>query len=281
MKKFIALNVLFILNLFYCIAQDKGFKYLGQTEPTDSPKVFHLPVLEGVAAERIAISSDYKEIYYTEIHPGENTKHIVKYYMYNGSIWNGPYFFHEKYNEYGPLLSPKNDMLLINGDYSIRTDTGWTVPVRFLKNRVVHYLQLTNLGNYYFLSFVNDSTTDVFKSIITEHDTILEPLGLNMKSKVQNDYFIDPDETFILTSLNRTEIECYGGKDIFIRYKTKEGWTKPINLGKDINTENSRTRFGMCLTPDKKYMFYTQIDSSGGHIFWVKVDELFKQLKEN
>jgi hypothetical protein len=281
MKKIIKLFALSILNVCYCISQVESFKYLGQAEPLDSPKVFNLPVNVGDPAERIAISSDYKEIYFTEINPGGNPVHKVKYYKYNGKLWTGPYVFCEKCNEYGPLFSPDNNMLLINGIYSIRNDTGWTAPVKFLENKVVHYLQLTNLGNYYFLSYVNDSTTDVFKVIINKQDTIVEPLGLNMKSKVLNDYYIEPDETFILTSLNNQEIKCYGGKDIFIRFRTKEGWTNPINLGKHINTELSKTRFGMCLSPDKKYMFYTQIDKSGVHIYWVKVDELFKQLKEN
>jgi len=36
----------------------------------------------------------------------------------------------------------------------------------------------------------------------------------------------------------------------------------------------------MCLSPDKKYMFYTQIDEGKVHIFWVRIDELFKELKK-
>jgi hypothetical protein len=172
-------------------------------------------------------------------------------------------------------------MLLLNGDYLTRNDTGWNAPIRLLNKEVVHYLQITNSGNYYFLSYVNDSTTDVYKVNLSKRDTIIEPLGLNMKSTVQNDYYIDPDETFILVSLNRTEIACYGGKDIFIRFWKNNSWTKPINLGKNINTENALTRYGMCLSPDKKYMFYTQIDESGARILWVRVYELFNQLKEN
>jgi hypothetical protein len=210
MKKIIAICGLTVLNIGYCFSQDEGFKYLGQAEPLDSPKVFLLPVNEGVPVERIATSSDDKEIYFTEINPEGNPIHIVKYSKYKGNIW------------------------------------------------------------------------DVFKVIINKQDTVSEPLGLNMKSKVQNDYYIDPDETFVLVSLNQTEIKCYGNKDIFIRFRTNGGWTKPINLGKKINTELPVTRFGICLSNDKKYMFYTQGNMSlGMRIYWVKVDELFKQLKEN
>lgn len=281
MGKIITLCVLCILKFYDCFSQNDRFKYLGQTEPTETPGIFYLPFVNGVAAERIAISADYKEIFFTEIHPGLNTEHIIKYYQFKNNNWQGPYILNQINNEYGPLFSPDNNRLFINGDYCLRSNTGWTTPIRFMAVRNIHYLQETNQGHYYFLSYVNDSITDVFKAKITERDTTLFPLGFNMKSKVTNDYFIDPDEDFILISLNKTEIECYGGKDIFIRYKTKAGWTKPINLGKLINTENAQTRFGMSLSPDKKFMFYTQIDPSGVNIYWVKIDKLFKQLKVN
>ena len=281
LKKLISICALAVLTVGYCFSQDEGFKYLGQAEPLEIPRVFHLPVTEGVPAERIAISSDNKEIYFTEINPGGNPVHTVKFFKHNGIIWKGPYIFCEKCNEYGPLLSPDNNMLIINGDISIRKENGWTTPVRFVKNREVHYLQRTNSGSFYYLSHVNDSTTDVFRVIINNNDTISEPLGLNMKSKVQNDYYIDPDETFILVSLNKSEIKCFGNKDLFIRFRTKEGWSKPVNLGKNINTEQPVTRFGMCLSSDKKYMFYTQGNGSiGMRIYWVRVDRLFEQLKE-
>jgi hypothetical protein len=280
MKKTITIFTLCILCFYYCSSQDDNFKYLGQSEPTDTPKIFYLPILEGVGIERIAISNDYKQLYYTEIHPSEYPEHIIKYFNYDNGNWYGPYVFHQENNEYGPCFSPDNTKLFINGDYSVRTDSGWTTPVRFMKNRVVHYLQMTNLGNYYFLSFVNDSTTDVFKATIIDKDTIIIPLGLNMKSDVTNDYFIDPEENFILTSLHKAEIECYGRKDIFIRYRTEKGWSTPINLGKPINVENSWTTFGMCLSPDKKFMFYSQIVDHNVHVHWVRVDELFERLKE-
>lgn len=272
--------MLCVSGFYVCYSQDQSFKYLGQTEPDESPKVFYLPVIEWTAADRIAISSDYKEIYFTEF-SGSEKKYArrIKYFKNDGTTWKGPFLFCE--NCECPLFSPDNNMLMLNGDYYQRTDTGWTTPIRFLKeNKVVHYLQYTNPGNYYFLSYVNDSTTDVFRVVINEQDTITEPMGFNMKSTVQNDYYIDPDEEYILFSLNEKEIECYGGKDIFIRFRINDGWTDPVNLGQHINVENSRSRYGMCMSPDKKYMFYTQIDEGKVRIFWVKVDELFLELKE-
>ena len=44
-----------------CQAQDESFKYLNQPVPNDTPKIF----MKGVA-ERIAISNDFKEIYFND-----------------------------------------------------------------------------------------------------------------------------------------------------------------------------------------------------------------------
>ena len=188
------------------------------------------------------------------------------------------------YNEYGPSLSPDNSKLFINCDICDRTAAGWSQPTRFLKSKSIHYLQMTDNGNFYFLSFVNDSTTDFFKMVVKDKDkdkdTTFQALGLNMKSTVQNDYYISSDESYMLVSLNKSEIQCFGGKDIFIRFKTKSGWSKPINLGNEINTNNAFTRFGMSLSPDKKIMFYTQVDPNGVFVYWVKIDGLFKRLKD-
>lgn len=280
MKRFIIINLILFCFVSFSKSQDLGFRYLGQSEPTETPKVFQLPVMDGVAGERIAVSNDYKELYFTEIHPSNNTRHIIKQYRFNGKIWNGPYVLFDGYNEYGPSLSIDNSKLFINCDYCKRTETGWSQPVRFLNNKAIHYLQETDKGNYYFLSFVNDSTTDIFKMIVNNKDTTFQAFGLNMKSKVQNDYYIATDESYLLVSLNKSEIKCFGGKDIFIRFRTSSGWSKSINLGNEINTDNAFTRFGMSLTPDKKFMFYSQVDPNGVHVFWVKVDDLIKRLRE-
>ena len=150
MKKKIIIAVLSIINVYYCISQDDSFKYLEQTEPGVNPKVFHLPVSTGNPLERIAISSDFNEIYYTENNRRGNPRQKVKYYKYNGKLWTGPFILCEKCC--CPLFSPDNNLLLLNGYYSKKNDEGWTAPEKFLVNRKVHYLQLTNLGNYYFLS---------------------------------------------------------------------------------------------------------------------------------
>jgi hypothetical protein len=78
--------------------------YLGQTPPGNTPKIFPLFVQQGFfAAERIAISNDGRDIYYSGIkgyYPirGEN----IKRYSFSDGKWTGPF---DLFEGYAPALS--------------------------------------------------------------------------------------------------------------------------------------------------------------------------------
>ena len=90
--KSILLSIVFFLFASTSPAQKltTGDLYLGQTPPGNAPKAFPLKVNEGFfPAERIVISNDGKDIYYSEIksyYPirGENIK------RYTFATENGP-----------------------------------------------------------------------------------------------------------------------------------------------------------------------------------------------
>jgi hypothetical protein len=78
--------------------------YLGQTPPDNTPKALPLFVNKGFfAAERIVISNDGRDIYYSDIkayYPikGEN----IKRYTFADGKWNGPI---DLFEGYAPALS--------------------------------------------------------------------------------------------------------------------------------------------------------------------------------
>ena len=58
----------FLLNNSFSQSVSPGSLYLGQTPPENIPKIFPLAVKQGFfAAERIAISHDGRDIYYSEL----------------------------------------------------------------------------------------------------------------------------------------------------------------------------------------------------------------------
>lgn len=60
-----------------------------------------------------------------------------------------------------------------------------------------------------------------------------------------------------------------GSCDLFISYPTRQGWTAPLNLGRNINTEFWESQ--PCLSPDKRELYFTsrRPDSYGGSDIYV------------
>ncbi|MFA6980027.1 MAG: putative Ig domain-containing protein [Ignavibacteriaceae bacterium] len=261
--------------------------YLGQTPPGDTPKIFNLAINRGsFAAERIAISNDNREIYFSEVrsyYPAAGD--TIKYYSYSGGNWKGPF------NLFGGYLAPA---LSVSGDtmyfqnaniqnsssvyetfISVKNGPNWGSPQRILSNlNSAHYLQVTNNGNYYISSISNPTVgaSDWCKLLIDGVDTSAISLGQLLNSGGDNlDFFISKDETFIILAK--------GGLQISYR-KNDGSWTNPKSLGSKINF--GLGMWGPYVSPDNKYLFYTtgtKQDYSDTYVHWVRIDELIDSLR--
>jgi hypothetical protein len=257
--------------------------YLGKKPPESIPERFISAVTTGsFAAERIAISNDGKEIYYTEVksyYPASGD--TIKYYRFSGRRWRGPFNLFPGY--LSPALSVTGDTMYIQtagSEYetfmAVRNGKGWTRPQRILKNlNSAHYLQVTGKGNYY-ISSKSDNTiggNDWCKLLFVNPDSIVLSLRRPVNTEWDNlDFYIAKDESFIISA-------TITGLAISFP-NANGGWTSPRNLGKDINF--GLASWGPYVTPDKKYLFYTtgtKPDYSDTGIFWVKVDKLIDSLK--
>jgi len=257
--------------------------YLGQTPPGTIPKKFHLSVNTGsFAAERIAISNDGKEIFYTEIknyYPASGD--TIKYYSYSENHWKGPFNIFPGY--LSPALSVTGDTLYFQtagSEYetfmAAKKDNGWTKPKRILKNlNSSHYLQVTEKGNYYISSKAENTIggNDWCKLIFSNSDSAALSAVRPLNTEWDNlDFYIAKDESFIISAT------VFG---LAISYPKADGdWTSPRNLGKEINFGISS--WGPYVTQDKKYLFYstgTKPDYSDAGIFWVRIDNLIDSLK--
>lgn len=115
--------------------------YLGQTLPDNTPRIFSLSVSTGTfATERITISDDNKEIYYSEIksyYPISAAK--TKYYSYTEGKWMGPLLLFEDYC--APALSVNGDAMYLEDSnfktyLSVRKGQKWSAPLpNFIQNR--------------------------------------------------------------------------------------------------------------------------------------------------
>ena len=100
-----------------------------------------------------------------------------------------------------------------------------------------------------------------------------EAIGLSDSvntSGYEADVFVTPEESYFCAR----RPEGLGRGDLYISFKNTDGtWTKSINMGATINSENHE----LCpfVSKDGKYLFYT----SNQDIYWVSskiIDELRK-----
>lgn len=293
MKKLI--NSISILFVFFLIAVGtpaqpipKDKLYLGQTPPGNTPKVFNLPVTTGVRpAERIAITSDEKEIYYGELDAYPPTNQRIKYFKFSDNKWQGPFTVFEGFR--APWLSSNDSTMymqkhvgnLVCTFFSKRTNSGWSTPARlFSKNQQTHYFQITNLNNSFVSSFAQGAFhKDICRFLTTNADTLIQSLGnpINTKNN-ETDFFISSDESYMFL----IRANSFTASDIFISYKKDNGtWTNPKLVGEPISTPNPNWEYGQYVTRDNKYLFFTRggVGMDSYNIYWVKIDNVIDSLK--
>lgn len=256
--------------------------YLSQIQPGDIPKVFKLHVSpQHFAAERIAISNDGKEIFYSEIksyYPIRSAR--IKNYRFTAGKWTGPFVLFE--NFCSPALSVTGDTMYFENDtadayFSVNRNLQWNAPKRILsKLDRAHYMQVTNSGNQYISSKPTETIgiSDWCKLNFTASDTTAVGLGMPLNTAWDNlDFFVSRDESFMIVTTP------FG---LSISYPKKDGcWTNPRNLGAKINF--GLGMWGPYVTPDNKYLFYTtgtKPDYSDVYVYWVRVDGLIDSLKQ-
>lgn len=249
--------------------QLEKFNNLLQQPPADTPKLF----LTGVS-ERVAITSDNKEIYYND---GMGTGCFK---FVNGK-WTGP---ENLIKGYGcPSLSSDDKVMFVQNNkpdiwYLIRNTTGWSEPRKFWSDPATkHYLQLTNAGNCY-LSYDLKGPVhgNISKIIIHQRDTIAQSLGAPINSLDNGiDFYVSRDESYIIF------VSHPGGVngDLYISFRLKnESWSNPEKLNILINS--SCWEWGPFVTNDNHYLFFTRgCPNDKPSIYWVEIEKEINSLR--
>ena len=287
--KTIILLIIFTALLNTCFSQPipADSMYLGQVPPGNTPKIFNLPKSTGsFTAERIAISNDGKEIYFSVIRNYYPTSgDTIKFYKYADNRWQGPFSIFS--NHLAPAFSVTGDTLFIQNNsmiyqtlYSYRISGGWSEPKRILYGlNNAHYLQVTNNGNYYISSTPANGlgATDWCRLSINGSDTSAVSLRLPLNNAVDNlDFYIAKDESYMIIAKN-----AGSNSKLHISYHKSDGsWTNPKNLGPAINS--GLAAWGPYVSPDDKYLFYTtgtNPNYSDTYVYWVRFDNMRDSLK--
>jgi uncharacterized protein len=268
---------------------EKSAGYIGQAPPEHTAQVLRLQTHEGYfAGDRIAISTDGRELYYTEV---TNTwsDYNVRYYKYSDQKWNGPFDLFPGF--LGPALSVDDKTMFFEkyNDsrtcwHSKRIDTGWSTPTLCTElpdPKDKHYLQDTASGRIYASSrgaLGGIGQMDISTHAKTEATGAYHSLGRPLNSPGnEGDFYVARDEAFIV--FGSPHRGGFGGGDLFISFRESDGrWSDPKNLGATINTPGYE--FGPYVTDDKRYLFYSRSsDFTRVDIYWIRFDSLLETLR--
>jgi len=270
-------------------AQEKLSPYIGQAPPERAPQVFRLQTHDGYfASDRIAISADGKELYYTEV---TNTwsDYNIRYYTYSDRQWNGPFDLFSGF--LGPALSVDGKTMFFEKYNDSRTcwqsnriATGWSTPTLCTdvpNPKDKHYLQDTASGRIYASSrgaLDGIGQMDISTCEKSPGEGVTHSLGRPLNSPGnEGDFYVARDEAFIVFgSPHRGGV---GGGDLFISFRESDGsWSAPKNLGPTVNTPGFE--FGPYVTYDKRYLFYSRsADFTRVDIYWIRFDSLLETLR--
>jgi len=282
-------SLLAIFNLCYSQSIPQDSLYLGQTLPGTTAQIFNLQASTGLrTVERIAISSDNKEIYYGELDSWPASQSRIKYYKYQDNAWQGPFVLFEDFA--APALSTNDSILYIQKSttysgattfFSKRTGNGWSAPEKlFSGNFGTHYFQETNFKNCYTASnpTASGAINDIYRMQINNGDTARINLGLPINTTVtENDFYIARDESYMLICRFGS-----GASDLLISYKKEnDTWTNPKTLGLRVNTANPNWECCPFVTKDNQYLFFTRGGNSMSsyYTYWVEIGDLLNSLK--
>jgi len=267
--------------------------YLGEKQPGDTPVIFapgRLALKGYWVGSRVAFTNDGKQFLYgtnTNWFDGKNQK--LKYFLFDGKSWKGPYLLHTGYSS--PTFSIDGKTLYILGrngmiDQSHYSDTGWVQPTEFLNRSYTLYnFMPTESGRYYVGSngtWGNRSDFNSWRfSVLTGvgSDTSIQSLGSPLNSSGFNgDFYIAPDESYMIIS---TKESSTFESELYISFrKPDQLWTVPISLGPLINNGLAH-RWGAYVSPDHKFLFFTKGTSEKDcTIYWVRFDHLLEKLRE-
>jgi len=314
-------KIFIAIAFFICISgyggQDKfpilKGPYLGQKPPGMKPAVFAPGIIPTGAGEGSSVfSKDLKTFIFNRYDKGTKNLYITRL---TESGWSNPEVLklgNSKYHLGDFTLSPDGKTFFFSSrmptdDHPKKfkrsniwkvsfSKIGWgkiTIipsPISTYENHE-SYPSIANNGTLYF--FARDrggfGKSDLYLSRLVNGEYIkIENMGKTLNTEHHEwDPYIAPDESYLIFC--STKEDSFGEDDLYISFKKKDSsWSKPINMGSEINSPASENR--PYVTPDGKYFIYTSTmkhrnadNNSFGNgkrdIYWID-SKILEKLKQ-
>ncbi len=261
--------------------------YFGQQPPGLIPEIFAPGVISinGRYEHGISFSPDLNEVYFSGNKEGGPA--AIYFSKLKEGEWTRPekaeFTKGEKEEEMHPFVSLNGEKLYFtalnfdNTDVKIwcanRSGDSWGNAKKLdspINDDSVFYSNQAENGD---LFYFNVSQRKMYYAS-KENGEFPEVKEVNIEFGVHG--FISPSQDYLLVNARNKE-DNEKKSDIYVCFKKGDGgWTQPINLGNDVNSNFSET----CpsITPDGKYLFFSRYNEEGelSNFYWVDAEVIQK-----
>jgi len=262
--------------------------YFGQKPPGLIPEIFApgLVSIDGRYEFGISFAPDLNEIYFSAKEVDQTT--VIYYSKVKDKKWSpikkADFTKGEKDTEMKPFVSLIEDKIYFTAYnaasrntkiwYVTRTKDSWSSAKKLespINGDRVFNLNQGKSGDFYYTNIAKRKmfyTNDV-------NSEFSEVKELNIAFGIQG--FISPSQDYLVVNSKNKEEDSREDSDIYVYFKEKDGtWSKPINLGKEVNSTFSETV--PSITPDGKYLFFSRYNEEGGlsNFYWVSTENINK-----
>jgi hypothetical protein len=248
-------------------------KYLGQTPPGNTPKLF-APGLVNTEnyTYGAAFNQPMNEFHFLRIPLGRtNIEHAI--YKYDDYQWQLDKTSEAKGQ---PFFSPDGKLMHLGRRYKEFTGQEWTetkdLGSSFNKIRIMRMTSSLK-GTFVFDEVGSPKGDGVLRYSTLNNGKRSSPKAFDSSINAGSfsaHPFIAPDESYLLWDTRRED--GFGDSDIYISFRQADGsWGEAINLGNKINT--SGWDAAASVSPDGKYLFFHRLNEAGNaNIYWVSAE---------
>ncbi|HPF50674.1 MAG TPA: hypothetical protein PK335_03820 [Draconibacterium sp.] len=279
---------LFMFFILRATGQNNTFDYFGFSSPGEKIELFAPGIIsqQDVKEYSLAISPGGDEVFYSKgTWPECKIIHMKKI----DNKWPEPEIatFSEDCYSTEPAFSPDGKYLYFSSSkgmtdinqYSIwrveKVGKSWGNATKVIditdSNVWEFHPGVTNNGTVYFCYW--DSKTNIGSIYKSEYlngvysEPVKENIPVQGNGSVTNP-FVDPDERFIITSI-QTE-NSQSKYDTFISFRENKKWSVPKNFGERLNTPEDDDSFD--ISPDERFLFIYRNDD----VYWTETQNVIK-----
>lgn len=266
--------------------------YFGQKPPGLIPEIFAPDIvsIDGRFEGTVSFSSEFTEMYFAA--DNEDGKTSIYFSKLKDDTWTAikrvGFTNGRKNEELHPFVSPDGKRIYFTAMdsafvdekiwYVNRLEDSWSDAILLdspINDDLVFFPNQAENGDLYYFNLSK------FKTYYAPNKNGNFPEIQEVEFAFGHHAFISPSQDYLIVTARNDEEDGRNDNDMYVYFKKQDRtWTKPVNLGKTVNTTLNEK--GPRITPDGKYLFFGRAEREGkvglANIYWVST-EVIERLR--